>query len=117
MRYLHRAGATCVGVIEHDGAIFNPKGINPKELEEYYVDNNRSIVGFSNALPFAGGQDLMFEPCDIFVPAAIEQVITKDNAHRLQCKVNHHYSAFIPKDIGYIHHTRLTGFSHFRIPP
>lgn len=29
-RYLTRAGATCVGIIEHDGSIVNPEGIDPK---------------------------------------------------------------------------------------
>jgi glutamate dehydrogenase (NAD(P)+) len=29
----------------------------------------------------------MYEECDIFVPAAIEKVITSDNAHKINCKI------------------------------
>lgn len=30
MRYLHRAGAVCIGIIEREGSIFNKEGMDPK---------------------------------------------------------------------------------------
>lgn len=86
MRYLTRAGAVCVGVIERDASIFNPKGIDPKALEDYRIDNG-TIKGYPGAQPYEG-ENMMYEPCDIFIPAAIEKVINKENAHRLNCKVS-----------------------------
>lgn len=84
-RYLTRAGATCIGIIEHDGSIYNPEGIDPKALEDYRNEHG-TIVGFPQAKPYTG-ENLMFEPCDIFVPAAVEKVINSSNAHKIQCKV------------------------------
>jgi len=86
MRYLCRAGARCVGVKEYNGSIFNPEGIDPKDLEEYKIENGGSIVGYPGAAPYEG-ENLLFEKCDILIPAASEQQIHKGNAHKIQAKI------------------------------
>jgi len=85
-RYLTRAGSKCIGVIEHDGSIFNPDGIDPKELEEYRLDHG-TIVGFPGGAEAYTGENLMYEKCDIFIPAAVEGVINGSNADRIQAKI------------------------------
>lgn len=84
MRYLHRAGAKIIGVIEYDGSIFNENGIDPKDLEDHRVTTG-SINGYPGAKKYT--DNLLFHECDILVPAATEQVITKDNADKVKAKI------------------------------
>uniref|UniRef100_A0A2K6L6N0 Glutamate dehydrogenase n=1 Tax=Rhinopithecus bieti TaxID=61621 RepID=A0A2K6L6N0_RHIBE len=80
MRYLHRFGAKCIAVGESDGSIWNPDGIDPKELEDFKLQHG-SILGFPKAKPYEGS--ILEADCDILIPAASEKQLTKSNANIL----------------------------------
>jgi glutamate dehydrogenase/leucine dehydrogenase len=85
MRYLHRAGGKCIGVMEWNGSIYNPNGIDPKELEDYKNSNDGSILGFPGAQET--NENLLTAECDILVPAAGEKQITAEIAQDIKAKI------------------------------
>uniref|UniRef100_A0A2K5J8E3 glutamate dehydrogenase [NAD(P)(+)] n=1 Tax=Colobus angolensis palliatus TaxID=336983 RepID=A0A2K5J8E3_COLAP len=84
MRYLHRFGAKCIAVGESDESIWNPDGIDPKELEDFKLQHG-SILGFPKAKPYEGS--ILEADCDILIPAASEKQLTKSNAPRVKAKI------------------------------
>lgn len=56
-----------------------------QELEDY-KDIHGTVTGFPGAKPYEG-ENLLFEDCDILIPAAVEKVINKNNAHKIKAKV------------------------------
>ncbi|VDM51382.1 unnamed protein product [Toxocara canis] len=85
MIFLVKAGAICIDLQEWDCSLQNPDGIDPVALLHY--KNTHGNSGFPGAQPFEPFREMMYQPCDIFVPAACEKVIYKGNAAKLQAKV------------------------------
>jgi len=84
-RLMTAQGFRIICIIEYDGAVYNPKGLDIAALEAHRKETG-SITGF------AGGEDMdrndaMFLDCDVLLPAATENVVTSLNADRLRCKI------------------------------
>jgi glutamate dehydrogenase (NAD(P)+) len=79
------AGYKIVGIGEYNGGLFNSHGINIDELLGY-KNRNRTIAGFPGAEPRDTAQ-LLITDCDVLIPAAIENVITSQNAEQIKAKI------------------------------
>jgi len=84
-RLMAEAGMKIISVIEYDGALYNANGIDTEAVQRFRAETG-SIVGFPGAEPI-DKHEAMYLPCDVFVPAARENVIHSANAHLLNAKI------------------------------
>jgi glutamate dehydrogenase (NAD(P)+) len=78
--------AIITGIIEREGAIFNPEGLDVAEVFRYR-QSSRTILKFPGAESIENGTSLLERECDILIPAALEHQITAENAPRIQAQI------------------------------
>ncbi|TNF19608.1 MAG: Glu/Leu/Phe/Val dehydrogenase, partial [Rhodobacteraceae bacterium] len=76
-------GCIITGIIERDGALFNPQGLSVENVRDWIVKHG-GVTGFPDAAHHAEGAGVLEEECDILIPAALEGVINMSNAERIQ---------------------------------
>ena len=84
-KLMERAGFKVIAIVEYDGAVYNNQGLDIRALQEH-----RRKTG--SVVDFAGGENLdrdeaFFLETDVLLPAAHENVITSQNAHRIRTKI------------------------------
>ncbi len=79
-------GADVVAILEFDGGLYDPKGLDVEDVAQYKKANN-GVKGYPNAKYVEDSALLLEEECDILIPAAMEAVIDKGNAARLKAKL------------------------------
>ena len=84
-KFLAERGARIVGISDVSGGKYHPEGINLHEAFRL-----ASTTGTIKDLPGAENRsnaELLESPCDILIPAALDRVLTGDNAERIQAKL------------------------------
>jgi glutamate dehydrogenase (NAD(P)+) len=86
-RLMHQAGYKIIGLADVHGGLYNEKGFDVPKVVDWVYGQHKSLPDFP-----AGGQKLsssevLFQPCDILIPAAIENQITSQNVNRVQTKI------------------------------
>ena len=79
-------GARITAVIERDGAVSNPEGLDIEGLKAWIAEYG-GVKGFPGAFYTSDGTSILESACDILIPAALEGVIHRDNASRIQARL------------------------------
>lgn len=85
-KFLQEEGTVVVGLAEYEGAIYNPDGLDVEEVMRHRKENE-SIFDFPGAQNVDPSIKALEMECDILIPAALENQITKENAGKIQAKI------------------------------
>ncbi len=78
-------GAKIIAVSDSRGGIHNPDGLDPAAVSEH-KRRTGSVVGLPGCREVSN-EELLTLPCDILIPAALENVIRADNAEGIQARL------------------------------
>ena len=75
-----------VCVMEYNGAILNPDGLDIEKIKQYYAEHG-SFEGCPEGKFDPNTSELLCMECDILIPAAKENVIDESNAQEIKAKL------------------------------
>lgn len=84
-RLLHEDGARVIAASDSHSGIYNTRGLDPAAVIEH-KQKAGTLQGFSNAESISNAELLELD-CDILIPAALENQITRDNATRVKASI------------------------------
>lgn len=82
--YAHQRGAKILAVSDVSGGIYNPNGLDIPQVIRY-VNEHKVLKGYTDAEPLTNEQLLALK-CDVLAPCAMENVVTTENAHKVEAK-------------------------------
>jgi len=72
-------------VVALKGGVYDPNGLDLDKLDAW-LREHRFLEGFPGAENVSNAE-LLELPCDVLIPAAVQNQITEKNAHALRCRI------------------------------
>jgi len=84
-RLFHEQGAKIIAVSDSKGAVVNTRGLDPIKAIRH-KEKNGSVVALAGTSRIRN-EELLELKCDILIPAALENVISAENAGNIKAKI------------------------------
>ena len=84
-RLLWNDGCTIAGISDVNGGVWNPEGIDVRQLQAHVAETG-SVADFPVGEPI-GNDQILEQPCDVLIPAAVDSVINDRNADRIKALI------------------------------
>jgi glutamate dehydrogenase (NAD(P)+) len=84
---MQKAGYRIIGLADIGGGLYNENGFDVPQAIEWVHTRKKPLQEFPGGGAKMSAGDVLFQPCDVVIPAAIENQITEQNAHRVQAKI------------------------------
>ena len=84
-RNLFKEGVKILAIGDVSGGYYCSTGINPVDMQRHYLENG-TLQGFGGCEKISN-EELLTLPCDILVPAALENVIHRENAGQIRPRI------------------------------
>ena len=84
---MQKAGYKIIGLADIGGGLYNENGFVVPKVIDWVYSQKKPLQDFPGGGIKMSAREILFQPCDVLIPAAIENQITEQNAHRVQTKI------------------------------
>ncbi|HTP76270.1 MAG TPA: Glu/Leu/Phe/Val dehydrogenase [Rhizomicrobium sp.] len=84
---MQQAGYKIIGLADIGGGLYNENGLDVTKAIEWVYGQKKPLQEFPGGGTKMSARDVLFQPCEIAIPAAIENQITEENAHQVQARI------------------------------
>jgi glutamate dehydrogenase (NAD(P)+) len=84
---MQKAGYKIIGLADIGGGLYNENGIDALKAIDWVYTQKKPLQDLPGGGTKMSARDVLFQLCDIAIPAAVENQITEKNANQVQCRI------------------------------